>query len=250
MTLTRRHQKITLRGWVPVSAVAVAIGLASSVALAADSSNEPLGVTSSLDGKQVLPIESRWLANPKVAAAKVAEVDYLIDGTLRCVELAAPYNYGSDDFQGHLGSLVTTWLSPGKHRFTVRVLLKNGQKASHTVAARVLPAPEPPAALRGVRWHRTVTQSELDQAGADLPPGDWQLVFDRIGIWELDLIDSGIVEHGTFRGQTIILGAPPWMTPVIDGRGKPPVNRYGHHDFGFGIREDGTSGNVQLVGDG
>jgi hypothetical protein len=92
-----------------------------------------------------LPSKSRWLAFPNVPSAKVAEVDFLIDGRIRCVEHYAPYNYGNDDFHGHLGSLVTSWFSPGKHRFSARAVLTNGQKATDTVVARVLPAPEPPA---------------------------------------------------------------------------------------------------------
>jgi hypothetical protein len=114
------------------------------------------------------------------------EVDFLIDGKVRCVEHASPWNYGSDDFHGHLGWLVTSWLKPGTHRFTARARLADGTRASDTVSARVSAAPRPPAALATGRWVRTVTESEIRKYGGELPAGKWQLVFDRVGVWELD----------------------------------------------------------------
>src|SRR5262249_54438634 len=78
----------------------------------ARSDPQRLAVTSSLDGKRVLPQMIRWIAHPNVAPANVAEVDYLIDGKLRWIELKAPYNYASDDYKGHLGYLFTSWLAP------------------------------------------------------------------------------------------------------------------------------------------
>jgi hypothetical protein len=206
---------------------------------------QPVKVTSSIDGKKVLPLRIRWLAYPRVPMAQISEVDFLIDGKLRCIEHSPPYNYGSDDFHGHLGYLVTTWLSPGRHRFTVRAVLTNGRKASHTVIARVLPAPEPPPALAG-RWQRTVTDEEVSKVDprsvGDLPTGKWELVFDRIGAWNLDPAGSGVVEHVNVRGDTIGIDAAVWMTAVVNGHGKPPLNRYGYKDIGAGWREDGPPG--------
>jgi hypothetical protein len=203
---------------------------------------QPFKVTSSIDGRKVLPLRIRWLAYPKAPRTQISKVDFLIDGKLRCSERHAPYNYGSDDFRGHLGYLVTTWLSPGRHRFTVRAILKDGQKASHTVVARVLSAPEPPAALAG-RWQRTVTREEVARVDprsvGDLPTGRWELVFDRIGAWEL-ANGSGIVEHVNVQGDTIRIDAALWMTPYVNGHGK--LKRYGYRDIGAGWREDGPPG--------
>jgi hypothetical protein len=196
----------------------------------------PLKITSTLDGKSVLPLEIRWIAHPNVAPAKVAKVEFLVDGTLRGVEHAAPYNYGSDDFHGHLGSLITSWLPPGRHRFTVRVVLTDGRKASRTVVARVLPAPEPPAELAG-RWQRTISTQE------EIPSGTWQQVFDRVGVWDLDPIGTGIVEHVDVRGDVLVIDGAIWMTPYVNGHGK--LSRFGHTDIGAGFREDGPPGSYR-----
>lgn len=223
--------------------VASVIGvLAASSPVAGAREAAPIKITSSLDGKKVLPLKIRWLAHPKVASAQIARVDFLIDGKVRCVERFAPYNYGSDDFRGHLGSLVTTWLQPGTHRFTVRVALRDGRQASHTVEARVLPAPKPPTALAG-RWERTIDD-------ATLPSGPWELIFDRVGAWALgvkgDPNGSGIVEHVSVRGDTIRIDGGVWMTAYVEGRGQPPLNRYGYRDIGsFFCREDGPPGSYR-----
>ena len=82
------------------------------------------------------------------------QVEFLIDGKVRWREGRSPYTYADDGNQ-----LVTSWLTPGTHRFTVNVLAKDGSRGSATTAARVAPAPPPPAALRGT-WARTVTAAE------------------------------------------------------------------------------------------
>src|SRR6188472_3834439 len=96
---------------------ALATIAATAVSAAALGGGQRLAVTSSIDGKKVLPQTTRWLAHPNVAPADVAAVDFLIDGKLRWIEHNAPYNYGGDDGKGHLGYLFTGWLAPGKHRF-------------------------------------------------------------------------------------------------------------------------------------
>lgn len=202
---------------------------------------QPFRITSSLDGRKVLPITSRWLAYPRVPSSKVAEVDFLIDGRVRCVERYAPYNYGSDDFRGHFGSLVTSWLTPGQHRFTVTAILTNGEKASDTTVARVLPSPEPPAELANVRWERTVTEEEIARFHGDLPSGRWELVVDKVGVWDLDsTFGSGAVQHAVFEGHRLIVDASVWMVPYVNGHTTTiPLRRYGHKDIASGWREDG-----------
>ena len=202
--------------------------IASNSALAAD--GKPLRLTSTLDHKTVLPLRTRWLAYPNQPASRIFEVDYLIDGKLRWIEHFAPYNYGSDDFHGHLGYLITTWLAPGRHTFTVRAKGKDGRTAADTVTARVIPAPAPPTELAGT-WTRTVTTADLNKAGKEPPPaGPWTLVFDRVGAWHLDPLGSGLVNQYDVAGNAIDVYAPIQMAPF--GTSGGGVGRYGHHGIG------------------
>lgn len=197
----------------------------------------PLKITSTLDDREDVPLRFRWLARPSVPEEQVSQVDFLIDGKLLGVEHEAPYNYGSDDFHGHLGWLVTSWLKPGTHRFTARARLDDGRTASDTVIARVHGAPAPPAPLAASRWQRKVTKRAISENGGDIPAGTWQLVFDRVGLWELDPSKSGLVEHARFQGSQLFVDATVWMTNYTDGHGQ--LSRYGRRDIGAGFREDG-----------
>jgi hypothetical protein len=220
--------------------VLVVLASATSAALATGGA-QPLAVTSSLDGKKVLPQMTRWLAHPNVAPADVAEVDYRIDGKLRWVEHLSPYNYASDDEKGHLGYLFTSWLKPGLHRFTAVVKTNQGQKASDVVTARVLAAPAPPASLVGT-WTRELTTS--DRAKADpkygtgnVPPaGKWRLVVDQIGVWELDPLGTGIVQAYTVSGSVLRSYAPIQMVPRRASDNPGSIHRFGSQiDAGGGI---------------
>lgn len=229
---------------IPLSAALVIGGLVLGGAHASrHASSAPPRVTSSIDGASVLPIKSRWRAYVNVPPSEVERVEFLIDGKVRCIEAVdTPYNYGSDDQQGHYGWLVTTWLAPGKHRFAVRARLAHGKTVSHEVVARVRPTPAPPAGLAG-KWRRTVTAEDVTRVDpkntSQLPTGTWNLVFDRVGVWELDPRGSGVVEHATYSGRTISIEAGLWMTHYFGDRGTPPINRYGHRGIGPGWREDG-----------
>lgn len=200
---------------------AVALGIAAA-ALA--SPTRPLKVTSSLDRKTVLPLRSHWLAYPK-PAANISRVDFLIDGKVRWVEHKAPYNYGSDDGR-NFAFLITTFLRPGMHRFTVRAVDYSGHKATDTVTARVLPAPDPPASLAGT-WTRTLTDADIKKATSGQPPptGVWKLVFDNVGSWELDPLGSGVVNEYDTTPTEIHVYAPITIAP----RG---VSKYGGTDIG------------------
>ncbi len=141
--------------------------------------------TSTLDGKSVLPHRIHWLGFPSLAAAKVAKVEFLIDAKLCWVEHQAPYVYGGDDNGRNQGYLVTSWLTPGKHRFVVRVTAKDGTTSTDAVSARVLPAPAPPAALAG-SWQRTIDASAAPKPGSAGNPtgtvvasGLWTITFDK-----------------------------------------------------------------------
>jgi len=75
-----------------------------------------LSVTSTLDRHTTLPVRIHWQAFPSAPASGVSEVDFLIDGRLGWVEHKTPYFYGDDG-----NWLVTSFLTPGEHSFTVRV---------------------------------------------------------------------------------------------------------------------------------
>jgi hypothetical protein len=138
-------------------------------------------VTSTLDGKTVLPHRIHWLANPKLPVSKVARVDFLIDGgKVRWTEHTPPYTYSDDG-----GYLVTSWLTPGRHRFTARATATDGQTATDTVIARVLPAPDPPAALAGT-WQRVVDTTDAPKPGTPgnptstyTPSGRYRITFEK-----------------------------------------------------------------------
>jgi hypothetical protein len=158
------------------------VGLVAAVATA---TSTPFKVSSTLDGKTVLPHRIHWLGYPSLAHSKVARVEFLIDGRLAWVEHGAPYVYGSDENGQKEGYLVTSWLSPGKHHFVVRAVATNGSTATDTVVARILPAPAPPADLAG-SWTRTVDTTGVPKPGSAGNPTDtivaagrWTITFEK-----------------------------------------------------------------------
>jgi hypothetical protein len=159
-----------------------ATGCSSSASPAHTStaSPTPVVVTSTLAGMSSLPLRIHWEAMPSVPPAQVSEVDFLIDGRLGWVENVAPYFYGDDG-----NWLVTSFLTPGKHSFTVRVITVSGQQATSTVNAVVAASPSPPAGLAGT-WTRTVTPDDVKKATSDMPPppGIWHLTIGSVG-WKL-----------------------------------------------------------------
>jgi hypothetical protein len=197
---------------------------------AAGGERQQFKVTSTLDGNRVLPLRMRWLAYPKLPAAKISRVEFLVDGKVRWIEHKPPYNYAGDDDGRNLGYLITSWLATGRHRFTVRVTDTAGRKASDTVTARVLPVPKPPAALQGM-WTRLVTDADLKKSdpkfGSGPPAGHWKLVFDRVGAWHLDPLGSGVVNEYTARTAVIHVFAPIAMAP--EGVG---VSKFGYSGIG------------------
>ena len=144
----------------------------------------------------------------------------------------SPYVYGSDDDGTNLGFLITTWLKPGRHSFTVRAIGESGRVVSDTVTARVTAAPQPPSALRGT-WARTMTQQDITSAGLTQgpPTGPWQLVFDQVGAWELDPLDTGLGTQYVVTGDTINVYTPIQEAPCCSNGGDGIV-RYGHHGLG------------------
>jgi hypothetical protein len=115
----------------------------------------------------------------RVAPGKA--VDFLIDGRLAWVEAKPPYQYADDD-----GYLVTSFLKPGEHHFTVRAIPRTGPPATDTVTARVLPPPSVPSTLAGT-WQRKISNtsgapaagSTGNPTGTLTPPGNYKITFDR-----------------------------------------------------------------------
>ena len=139
---------MTARPRVLLLAVLIAVVAVSSAL--AGRNDTSFTVSSSLDGKTVLPVRSHWIAYPKLDASQgqVAEVDYLIDGYHYWTAHSAPWYYGD---KGNW--LVTTVLKPGLHTFTVRARTADNQVAIDKFQARVIAPPRPPAKLAG-RWIR------------------------------------------------------------------------------------------------
>jgi hypothetical protein len=210
-------------------------GLAAWIApsaLAGADSNQ-LKVTSSLDGRTVLPHRIHWLARPK-GAAKVVEVDFLIDGKVSWVERNAPYSYGDDG-----NWLVTSALAPGRHRFTVRAKAAHGITAQRTTIARVLPAMPPPAELAG-SWERTVTQ---EQAGKDTPAGTWTISVDTTG-WKVkdpqgfsNWIDVAYLSSNLLEARSGIWTQPSGERVQLGGNGWCG-DSYAPVDYGWAVATD------------
>jgi hypothetical protein len=140
---------------------------------AATSSTTAFSVTSTLRGKKLVPRRIHWVARTSAAAS---EVRFLIDGKVRWIEHNPPFSYSEDG-----GYLVTSWLSPGRHRFVVQATTITGSRAMETVVARVPAAPPPPAGLAG-KWQRAVSEPVPPDPGFPgdaVPAGMWTIVFDR-----------------------------------------------------------------------
>lgn len=135
---------------------------------ASSTSAQAFTVTSTLDGRTALPHRIHWVANPN-PVPDVTEVDFLVDGKQLWVEHSAPYDYGDDG-----NYLVTSFLKPGQHKFTVRAIDFNGTAATDSVTATVATPPRPPAALMG-------TWKEFDPHSGHVQ----SMVFNSVG-WLFD----------------------------------------------------------------
>ena len=164
-----------------LAAFALAIGVLAITASVGAASGAPFKIASTLDGKTVLPHRIKWLGLPTLPSSQIKRVEFLIDNKLVWLEHGKPYVYGSDH-GAHQNYLVTSWLSPGVHRFTVRAVSTTDATATDTVAARVLPPPVVPSALAGT-WRRTIDTSGAprDTSVEDptlTPSGKYQITFE------------------------------------------------------------------------
>jgi len=203
------------RLWLAALLAVLALAACSTAGAAAPNgpataSTAKLTVTSTLDGHTALPHRIHWQAFPSGPSLAVSEVDYLIDGKQVWVEHIAPYFYGDDG-----NYLVTSFLTPGKHVFTVRAIDVGGHVATDTVTATVPQAPSPPAALAGP-W------KALQSAGGGV--GYASLVISSVGWYEgqfpvtrsngnledVAYPSPGLVEirTGMATGHDMVAGAP------------------------------------------
>lgn len=224
-------------GWLRLATLAVlvvlaAVGCASSAqqtsgfapahsgnAAGATTSGAAPGMTSSLDGRRALPLRIHWQAIPRLPSDEVSEVDFLIDGRLGWVEHKAPYFYGDDG-----NWLVSSFLKPGKHTFTVRALTTQGKFVTGTVRARVPAPPTPPTAITAT-WTRIVTPADVAKATSGQPPpaGRWLLRVGPMG-WQLhDPTPGGGLEFDVAYGPMRTLQ----MRPTIEHPPYPNSNNGG-----------------------
>ena len=217
---------------VVLTAAACSQGAATVVHTA---STPKLTVTSTLDRLTALPHRIHWQAFPSAPAADVSEVDYLIDGRQLWTEHEAPYFYGSDD-----NYLVTSFLMPGKHTFTVRAVTAGGQTATDTVTATVAAAPRPPASLTGT-W-----KVFLKQNSPDMPPsGDWRLVISPVGWQVYDTSGGG----GLYDVAYLAPGLAEIRTGMATGHPSTDLNAWCNNEPGTParVRWTVTGGKLQFA---
>jgi hypothetical protein len=154
------------------AAVAVA-GTGSAVA----SQNASFAVSSTLSNTHVLPHRIHWLGKPSLPPSKIRQVAFLIDGRRAWVEHHAPYSYAYDG-----NYLVTSWMRPGLHTFTVVAVATNGRRATISSQARTSAPKPPPTPLAG-SWHRRIS---VAGAGAAWRAGIWTLAVNSVGWRFLD----------------------------------------------------------------
>jgi hypothetical protein len=96
----------------------------SASSIATEPTATPFTIRSSLDGRAFLPHRIRWIAYAS-RPVLFPGVEFLIDGKVVFANRLVPYAFaddGRDEASGtrKTGYLVTSWLTPGPHAFTVR----------------------------------------------------------------------------------------------------------------------------------
>ena len=223
--------------------VACALAAPATLSIQAGQASRAAGltVTSSLDRTSMLPHRIAWQAKTNAPAASVGEVDFLIDGKLCWVEHNAPYWYGSDG-----DWLVTSFLTSGVHRFTVRVKTTDGRSALDTHRARVGKPPSLPSNLAG-NWAQSIGAA---RAGGFA--GTWHLRITPAGWHTLDPKGGvGLIDVAYLSGHLLESRSPVWTRPAgppgssTEGNGwcdapYPPVR------FHFSVSDSVLT--LQLVG--
>jgi hypothetical protein len=156
-------------------------------------------ISSTLSGRHVLAHRVHWLGKPSLPPSEIRQVDFLIDGRRSWVEHHAPYSYGYDG-----NYLVTSWMTPGLHTFTVVAVAINGRRATISSRARTS-APKPPPAVLAGSWQRRISAAD---AGASGRAGVWTLIVSPIGWRFLDpsrrrgaLVDVAYLSRNTIEAR-------------------------------------------------
>ena len=196
---------------------------------AAERVAKPFTIRSSLDGKTALPHRIRWIAYPS-AGVRFPGVEFLIDGKVVFDNRIPPYAFGAD---GHdeatrtvnTGYLVTSWLRPGRHEFTVRARglgVNRNTTATKTVIARVQPAAASPAQLTG-SWQRVLETAVPPDRNVlyrevTAQPGRYQITVDRRYIRISGPAPRKHIKIDyVLRPTTITLGGPVWTGDKDEG---------------------------------
>ncbi len=235
------------------------LGLACALALvcvpsALSVAGSSFKVTSTLDGKSVLPHRIHWNGFATLPVGQLREIDFLIDGKVDWKEDKAPYTFADDG-----GYLVTSWLSPGRHRFAVRAIANDGRTATDTVVARVLAPPRVPVALAGT-WSRTIADTSGAPAPGTkgnptstlVPPGMWRITFLPQWIRDTFPCTSSPCTYDTTSGAGGLFDddwTPGAKTFSVQGEVTTHIFQDTDRLAGWWCRDLGPTGNLQLVGD-
>ena len=205
--------------------LAILLGVSSA---AADDAAEPFTIRSSLDGKTVLPHRIRWIAYPS-AGVRFPGVEFLIDGKLVFDNRIPPYAFGGDgrdEATGKVntGYLVTSWLSPGRHEFTVRARglgANRNTTATKTVVGRVQPAKAPPTQLAG-SWQRILETAVPPDRNVlyrkiTVPPGTFRFTIDPRFMQMSGPVPGNVKVDYVARPATLTIGGPVWTGDPAEG---------------------------------
>jgi hypothetical protein len=201
----------------------------SALSAATEQIAKPFTIRSSLDGKTVLPHRIRWIAYPS-AGVRFPGVEFLIDGKVVFDNRIPPYAFGGDSRDEatrsvNTGYLVTSWLAPGRHEFSVRARGLGANRkttATKTVVAGVLPATARPAQLLG-RWqHDLATAVPPDKnmlyRSVTAPPGTYTIAVDRRFIRISGPDPRGHIKIDYVAGpRTITIRGPVWTGDPNEG---------------------------------
>ena len=164
-----------------ITAVLAVLGSGAAVA----ASRTAYTVHSTLDGKTVLPRRIPWVVTSRPAMPKGSWLAFTVDGKTidsDYVRRSTTSAGDSNTFAGDGGYLVTSWLAPGRHTFTVRLHPTGGSVVEKTTVAAVPGPAHVPAVLAGT-WTRVV--SDVTGAPAFGSPGNPTNTAVTTGIYEL-----------------------------------------------------------------
>lgn len=224
-------KRVTIIGALVLGCAGLAVVL-TAASTAAEQRAAAFTIRSSLDGKTALPHRIRWIAYPS-SGVLFPGVEFLIDGKVVFANRIPPYAFGADgrdEATGKVntGYLVTSWLSPGRHEFTVRARgLGPNRKtvATKTVVAQVTPATAPPAQLTG-SWQRILETAVPPDRNVlyrevTAQPGTYRITVDRRYI-RITGPTPGNVKVDYDAGEaTVTFGGPVWTAGPEGGWCEP-----------------------------